>query len=220
MLVFFGVGFVLPSSSEVATDEPTLAAFLGLLVVILLTTPLQAAAEEVGFRGYLSQAVASWVARPVVGALLAGAVSAVLFALAHGLQDPWLFTDRLAFGLVASWLAWRTGGLEAPIALHIANNVVGLVYSAAIGSLEASLLSVHAGVAVRGARHRDDGDLRAAWPTWSYRRGGYAVRRTPALPTGGPGTPGALSGPGGVGYPVSRPPTPPPAGSDNPWGMG
>ena len=30
----------------------------------------------------------------------------------------------------------------------------------------------------------------------------------------------ALSGPGTVGYPGTRPPAPPPAGGDNPWGMG
>ncbi len=35
--------------------------------MILLTTPLQAAAEEIWFRGYLSQAVSSWVARPAAG---------------------------------------------------------------------------------------------------------------------------------------------------------
>ncbi len=61
------------------------------------------------------------------------------FALAHGSQDAWLFGDRLAFGLVASWLAWRTGGLEAPVALHVANNLVSLAVSAATGSLDDSL---------------------------------------------------------------------------------
>ena len=38
-----------------------------------------------------------------------------------------------------SWLAWRTGGLEAPIALHAANNMVSLAFTAATGSLEESL---------------------------------------------------------------------------------
>ena len=91
-----------------------------------------------GFRGYLSQAVASWFSRPAVGT--AGAAERVcFFALAHGTQDTWLFGDRLAFGVVASWLAWRTGGLEAPVALHIVNNLVSLAFTAATGSLEDSL---------------------------------------------------------------------------------
>ncbi len=70
---------------------------------------------------------------------MGGAVSAVCFALAHGVQDPWLFADRLCFGVVASWLAWRTGGLEASVALHTTNNLVSLVVSAATGTLSDSL---------------------------------------------------------------------------------
>ena len=38
-----------------------------LLLVVVLTTPLQSAAEEYLFRGYLSQAVAAWVRHPAAG---------------------------------------------------------------------------------------------------------------------------------------------------------
>jgi uncharacterized protein len=89
------------------------------LVVILLTSPLQAIAEEVFFRGYLLQALGSLVAQPWFGVV----VSALVFALLHGLQNPALFAARLAFGLLAGILVWRTGGLEAAIAAHIVNNV-------------------------------------------------------------------------------------------------
>ena len=89
------------------------------LVVILLTSPLQAIAEEVFFRGYLMQALGSLVAQPWFGVV----VSALVFALLHGVQNPALFTSRLAFGLLAGVLVWRTGGLEAGIAAHIVNNV-------------------------------------------------------------------------------------------------
>jgi membrane protease YdiL (CAAX protease family) len=221
VLVAFGVGQLLPTDSDITVDTPPAATLAGLLAVVLLTTPLQAAAEEVGFRGYLSQAVASWVSRPVVGAVLAGAVSAVVFAFGHGSQDPWLFGDRLAFGVVASWLAWRTGGLEAPVALHVANNVVSLVYASATGSLEASLLAstLEWQFAVLDIVMMVTFALLA---DRVVRRGHHAVRRAlPPPPSHGtPGSPGALSAPGGVGYPGPRPPTPPPAGSDNPWGMG
>ena len=93
--------------------------FWGFLIVIVLTSPLQAMAEEIFFRGYLLQALGSLVARPWFGVV----VSAVLFALLHGLQNPALFADRLAFGLLAGLLVWRTGGLEAGIAAHVVNNV-------------------------------------------------------------------------------------------------
>jgi membrane protease YdiL (CAAX protease family) len=88
-------------------------------VVILLTSPIQAAAEEIFFRGYLLQALGSLVARPWFGII----VSSLVFAMLHGTQNLPLFADRLAFGLLAALLVWRTGGLEAGIAAHVINNV-------------------------------------------------------------------------------------------------
>ena len=87
-------------------------------VVVLLTTPLQAAGEEYLFRGYLLQAVGSMFRNRWVAIV----ATATLFALAHGAQNFPLFFDRFAFGLIAGWLVTRTGGLEAGIALHILNN--------------------------------------------------------------------------------------------------
>ncbi len=93
--------------------------FWAFLAVIVLTSPLQAAAEEIFFRGYLLQALGSVVTRPWFG--IVG--SSVIFALLHGTQNLPLFVDRLAFGLLAALLVWRTGGLEAGIAAHVVNNV-------------------------------------------------------------------------------------------------
>jgi CAAX protease family protein len=134
-LVYFVVpaGEDLPGGADAAW--PGAAEFLTLAAIIAVTTPLQAAGEEYAFRGYLSQALGAWLRRPAVPAL----VSATLFALAHGSQGSWLFADRFAFGLVASWLAWRTGGLEAAIALHAVNNAVALIIAAALGELGQAL---------------------------------------------------------------------------------
>ncbi|MGJ3509232.1 lysostaphin resistance A-like protein [Enemella sp. A6] len=93
--------------------------FWGFLIVIVLVTPFQAAAEEVFFRGYLMQALGSFARSPWVGVVL----SALVFAAFHGVQNPALFADRLAFGLLAGVLVWRTGGLETAIAAHVINNV-------------------------------------------------------------------------------------------------
>jgi uncharacterized protein len=93
--------------------------FWGFLVVILLTSPIQAAAEEIFFRGYLLQALGSLVPKPWFGVI----ASALLFALFHSNQNLPLFIERLAFGLLAGLLVWRTGGLEAGIAAHVINNV-------------------------------------------------------------------------------------------------
>jgi membrane protease YdiL (CAAX protease family) len=95
---------------------PSRATIIG-IAIMLAFTPFQAAAEEYVFRGYLMQLVGSWttwVWVPVV-------VSVPLFALAHG-YSRWGTVDVAIFGLTAAILVVRTGGLEAAIALHIANN--------------------------------------------------------------------------------------------------
>jgi membrane protease YdiL (CAAX protease family) len=115
-----------------------------LLAVVLATTPLQAAGEEYFFRGWLTQAIGSLLPRGGAATLAGGAVSSVVFALAHGGQDPWLFADRLAFGVLASFLAWRTGGLEAGIAVHAVNNVVVFVQTILLGGLGDVLASTSA----------------------------------------------------------------------------
>jgi membrane protease YdiL (CAAX protease family) len=104
-------------------------------LVVLVTTPLQAAGEEYLFRGYLLQAIGSlfrnrWIA--IVA-------TATLFALAHGAQNFPLFFDRLAFGLIAGWLVTKTGGLEAGIALHILNNFLAFGLALSFGDLTQTL---------------------------------------------------------------------------------
>ena len=207
LVVFFALGFLLPTSgSSSTTSAPTSCTLLLLVAVIVFSTPLQAAAEEVAFRGYLSQTLASWFARRAVGVVVAAAVSAVLFALAHGSQDPWLFGDRLLFGLVASWLAWRTGGLEASVALHVANNLVALLFSAATGTLADNL----------GASTLDWRS--AALDVVMLLT--YAVVVDRLCRRWRPATHRILSAEQAVGYPYRRSLTPPPAGRDQPWGMG
>jgi len=107
--------------------------FWGFLVVIILTSPIQAVAEEIFFRGYLLQTLGSLVARPWFGVV----VSSVVFALLHGTLNPGLFADRLAFGLVAAVLVWRTGGLEAGIAAHVINNISAFVFAGLTTSIGA-----------------------------------------------------------------------------------
>jgi membrane protease YdiL (CAAX protease family) len=106
--------------------------------VTLLTSTFQAAGEEYFFRGYLMQTVGALVRSRLVAVL----VTAVIFTMAHGLwpwESPGLFLDRFAFGVVAGLLVVRTGGLEASIAAHAANNVVTFIYAALTDSVGDSL---------------------------------------------------------------------------------
>ena len=119
--------------SESVNEFTTMTAVIGL--VVLVTTPFQAAGEEYVFRGYLLQALGS-LTRSKWVALLA---TSTLFAVAHGVQNFPLFFDRFMFGLIAGWLVIRTGGLEAGIAMHILNNFLAFGYALTFSDLTSSL---------------------------------------------------------------------------------
>ncbi|MDQ4036857.1 MAG: CPBP family intramembrane metalloprotease [Actinomycetota bacterium] len=124
----FGLAFTTDVVTSAGFDA---SAYSLLVLVVLFSTPLQSAAEEYLFRGYLSQAISSWIPSVTTGAVLTGLITAALFSLIHLPGDFLTFFDRFAFGLAASAVVWLTGGLEAAIALHAANNVwVFLVYGA------------------------------------------------------------------------------------------
>ncbi|MFC5276663.1 CPBP family intramembrane glutamic endopeptidase [Brachybacterium sacelli] len=103
---------------------------IALLIVIVLTTPLQAAAEEIAFRGVLTASYASWVraARPavVVGIIC----SSTLFAVLHVSTDPWMIMNYLGLGASTAIMALISRGLEAPIAFHVMNNVFAMTIGA------------------------------------------------------------------------------------------
>ena len=108
------------------------AAFLLPALVCLALVPLQAAGEEYVFRGWIIQAFGAYLRTPYVGIV----IGAVMFAVAHGIGTTWGFADLVLFGLVGGWLAVRTGGLEAGIALHVMNNLPAFLLAAAAGQLE------------------------------------------------------------------------------------
>ena len=115
--------------------------WLSLAVVTLFTTPLQAAGEEVFFRGGLVQAVGSWFRSPVVALVVSTVVSAALFGAAHGSLDPWILIDLSSLTVAACYLTWRTGGLEAAIALHVVNNLAVTFIGLIVGGLEESYIN-------------------------------------------------------------------------------
>jgi uncharacterized protein len=132
------VGGLVPQDAnpDVSLDvNPWTGTTLALGIVMLLTTPLQAAGEEYAFRGYLLQAVGS-LSRSRWVALL---VTSTLFALAHGFQNPPLFFDRFMFGVIAGWLVIRTGGLEAAIAMHVLNNYLAFTLALTFGDIDEAL---------------------------------------------------------------------------------
>ena len=177
-----------------------------LVVIVVLTTPLQAAGEEYLFRGLLTQAIGSWIARPVAAVLTSAIVTGLLFSALHGVgvdQDVWLFLGRFVLGLLFSYLTWRTGGLEAASSAHAVNNMVIMVPMSLTGGLgdavstsQSSPLSVGGSILVSV--------LIAALLTWAARRMGVQRVHDPALQPGG-------AQPPSFGFPAA-PDAPAPAG--------
>jgi membrane protease YdiL (CAAX protease family) len=124
------LGAFLTGDAEVTGPVP---GFGWLLLVVLLTTPLQSAAEEYMFRGYLSQMIVGWLRNPRVGAVVAAVLTGAVFSLAHLPPDVPTFLDRFFFALAASAVVWLTGGLEAAIVLHAVNNVVIFLLAGSLG---------------------------------------------------------------------------------------
>lgn len=198
-----------------------------LVLVVLLTTPLQSAAEEYFFRGYFSQAIAGWIRSPRAGAITAALITATLFSLAHGPADIWAFLDRFAFGLAASCLVWLTGGLEASIVLHAVNNVLVFLLAGLLGQAVSTDDSSGSGAVIFLVL--DVGAMAAyVWLVARCRDRLRPETHTAALDLRlpGPAGPGVLPLPAGAsGMVVSgvAPPSGYPAGPGaprHPWGMG
>jgi membrane protease YdiL (CAAX protease family) len=98
-----------------------------LLVLVIVMTPLQAAGEEYFFRGWILQNVGSWFRRPMLSLVSGTVVSAVAFSAAHGSPDPWILGSLAIFAVSTCVLTWRTGGLEAAVAIHAVNNIAAFV---------------------------------------------------------------------------------------------
>lgn len=123
LLAGIGAGAVVAAAAAIAgaltgtvgtAAEPS-ASVLQLLLVTLLAlvlAPLQAAGLELSLRGAVMQALGTWLRSPVLPVLAGTAVMLIGRDL-----TPAVVLPALALGLCAGVLAWKTGGLELPIAL-------------------------------------------------------------------------------------------------------
>lgn len=130
-IVALGIGGMMLFPAQAGEPESQWvgwAAFGQALAMLVVLVPLQSAAEEYVFRGWLTQTAGAYLRSPWAALL----PQAVLFAAAHGWGTLWGFADLVVFGACAGWLTWRTGGLEASIALHTVNNLFAFGVSAAV----------------------------------------------------------------------------------------
>jgi membrane protease YdiL (CAAX protease family) len=103
---------------------------LGVVPLLLVLVPLQAAGEEYLVRGFMLQTFG------ILGRPVAVVGSAAVFAAMHGF-DAWPGFIAL-FGGSVLWalLVIRTGGLEVSIAAHAASNLLAFLLVAAAGGLD------------------------------------------------------------------------------------
>ncbi|GAB2660510.1 CPBP family intramembrane metalloprotease [Saccharopolyspora gloriosae] len=108
---------------------PGWADYARIVALAVLIVPFQSAAEEFAFRGFLLQTLTAWFRTPWPAIV----ITSVLFLLGHGYTDPLVWCELLVMAVAMCWLTLRTGGLEAAIALHVANNSLSVLVSGLSG---------------------------------------------------------------------------------------
>lgn len=94
------------------------ATALAMAAVTVGLVGFAAAAEEIVFRGLLLQLCGTWLSSPTLALVL----PTLAFVFAHD-YDWWGRLDVALFGIGAAVVVMWTGGLEAAVAMHTANNL-------------------------------------------------------------------------------------------------
>lgn len=149
------------------------------LLTVVITMPVQAAAEEVAFRGLLGRSIGSLFARAGVAVGVALGLTAIVFGQAHAASDPWLIAYYTGFGLLMGVVTWKTGGIEVAVALHVVNNLLsgglGAVFSDLTSGIDRSVGNGSPAILVHLAVLTAIG----AGLVWLARRQGLAVETSP-----------------------------------------
>lgn len=119
--VFFITGLLTAGMPKFEITSTTIP----MIIIILLTTPLQCAGEEYLYRGLINRACGGVFQNRMAGLICGIIISSATFAYAHHSTDFGLNMFYLANGVAACLLVWKTGGLEAAVAHHIISNFAG-----------------------------------------------------------------------------------------------
>ncbi|MBI5679788.1 MAG: CPBP family intramembrane metalloprotease [Methanobacterium sp.] len=115
-----------------------LGAFGILLIISLITFPIQASFEEVFFRGYLMQGIGLLSKKPIMPLL----ATSILFALMHVLNGPngtvsgFAVAETLIIGLMFGVITLGENSIETATGMHVINNI----YASLIVSTQDSVL--------------------------------------------------------------------------------
>ena len=170
-------------------DSPRPQAWPTLVIMVVLLIPFQAAGEEFFFRGFVMQVFGSWFRNRWLALVIPGIISIPLFAAAHGSFNGWVFADLALSATAWVYLSWRTGGLEAGVAVHAINNCTLMITSLVLGGFEAGFVSdTTTGDPISLLTSAVTTGLAVLLITWQARRTGiqrwFAPRQPPAGPAG------------------------------------
>lgn len=124
IMILFAIDIFSGNQSLELSVRPYSWAMFAAVVVLL---PFQPAAEELMLRGLAFRALSRWIPGRLPAFAVSAVISSAVFMALHSSNDLWLNTLYFTMGLVLCWVTWRTGGIEAAIALHICNNLTGLL---------------------------------------------------------------------------------------------
>ena len=112
VVVLAALAGMLAGAPDIAAAGASIPQLLLVVLLVLVLAPLQAIGLELSLRGTVMQALGTWLRSPVLPVLAGTAVMLIGRDL-----TPAVLLPALALGLSAGVLAWKTGGLELPIAL-------------------------------------------------------------------------------------------------------
>jgi len=108
------------------------AQFFPFLVLALVLVPIQTTAEELFFRGYLTQGVGLLTRGSTLLALI---IPSFLFGMLHFWNPEvqqygaiWLMPQYIGMGLLLGYITLRSKGMELAIGLHAANNLYSALF--------------------------------------------------------------------------------------------
>ena len=115
-----------PAGYEVTFNPGT---FGVLLILSLITFPIQASFEEVFFRGYLMQGVGLLSKKPIIPLL----VTSFLFGLGHIMNGTGMtlsifpLIETVIIGIALGIITLGEGGIETAIGIHVINNLYAVL---------------------------------------------------------------------------------------------
>ena len=156
-----------------------------MVAIAVLVVPLQSAGEEFAFRGLLQQTIGSYFSHRWLSLVVPAVVSIPLFAMAHGSWNVWVLADLATFAAIAVYLTWRTGGLEAAIAIHTVNNMALIICGLVFGGYDEGFIDENTtGDWSAPATTLVTGLIATALILWQARRVDVQRQTTPSVPVG------------------------------------